>query len=134
REVYLGGCLCGAVRYEVSGPLADVNYCHCGQCQKSTGHYYASTQTTTRQFRLTATDGLKWYRSSDWAERGFCSHCGSPLFWRRVDSYEYSFLAGSLDGHPPLKGREHIFVDYKKSYYSLDDGLPQHATYPPDRT
>ncbi len=129
-EINQGGCLCGAVRYEVEGPLQDICYCHCGQCQKATGHYYASSAVATGRFRLTRRDGLKWYKSSNWGERGFCGDCGSPLFWKLQGTEDYSFLVGSLDGDPTLKGGKHIFVDDKKSYYHLDDGLPQYGGAP----
>jgi len=129
-EIHQGGCLCGAVRYEVTGPLDVVNYCHCTQCQKSTGHFYASSMPTTGELRLLASETLKWYRSSSFAERGFCSTCGSQLFWRRVGGAGFSFVVGSLDGDPKLAGGHHIFVEAKKSYYSINDGLPQHAGFP----
>lgn len=129
-EIHGGGCLCGGVRYQVAGPLRDVIACHCGQCQKSSGHYFAATSAALSDFKLNEDRGLKWYKSSAWAERGFCADCGSNLFWRMKDRDAISILAGSLDGETGLKTRAHIFVADKKDYYEIADGLPQFASYP----
>lgn len=126
-----GGCLCRDVRYQVNGPLRDVHACHCGQCQKTSGHYFAATAAATKDFTITKDDGLKWYKSSEQAERGFCAHCGSSLFWRMKGLDYISILAGSLDDkNTGLKTDIHIFVADKKDYYDLTDGLPQYDLYP----
>ncbi|MZR31009.1 GFA family protein [Sneathiella litorea] len=125
-----GGCLCGAVRYEVHGPLRDIISCHCGQCQKSSGHYFAATAASLSNFRLTEERGLKWYTSSNRAERGFCIECGSNLFWRRTGGTHISILAGTLEGKTGLRTVRHIFVADKKDYYDITDGLPQYDSYP----
>ena len=80
HETHAGGCLCGAVRYQVAGPLRPVVYCHCTQCRRNTGHYMAATAARHRDFRLTGEAQLRWYESSDAARRGFCGRCGSTLF------------------------------------------------------
>ncbi len=132
EQVKTGGCLCGAVRYEIDGPLRDIISCHCGQCQKTSGHYFAATATPKEHFHLTRDEGLKWYSSSGYAERGFCSECGSSLFWRMKDGSHQSILAGSLDGDTGLKTSHHIFVADKKDYYDIADVIPQYDTYPED--
>ena len=130
NAVKQGGCLCGAVRYEVDGPLRDIISCHCGQCQKSSGHYFAATAAAKENFHLTEDRGLKWYNSFEWGERGSCLECGSKLFWRLKDKSHLSILAGSLDGDTGLKTIRHIFVADKKDYYDIADGLPQYDTFP----
>src|SRR4029077_19549434 len=77
-----GGCLCGAVRYEVKGPLRQVIACHCTMCRRTTGSYVHATAAMLADFRLTAEEGLAWYRSSPKAQRGFCKICGAHLFWQ----------------------------------------------------
>ncbi len=64
-----GGCLCGAVRFELSGPLRPVVACHCGQCRRSHGHYASYTALRRDGLRMLADDGLAWYRSSETARR-----------------------------------------------------------------
>ena len=74
---------------------------------------------------LTVSDGLRWYRSSATAERGFCATCGGNLFWRQLDGDTTSVAAGTLDSPTGLKVDKHIFVASKGDYYSIDDSAPQ---------
>jgi hypothetical protein len=127
-RVTRGGCLCGGVRYEIDGPLRDIVACHCSQCRKTSGHFMAATSAPRAALRLTASETLRWYRSSDTAERGFCARCGGNLFWRRLPPHveTISIAAGTLDGPVTgLKIIEHIYVADKLDYYALDDGAPQ---------
>ncbi len=121
-----GGCLCGAVRYALSGPLREVTFSHCGQCRRSHGHFAAYTGVDRGGFALTEDRGLKWYRSSDTARRGFCAECGASLFWDGTDRPHMSVAAGSLDDSTGLKASRHIFVADKPAYYRIADGLAQH--------
>lgn len=120
-----GSCLCGAVTYTVEGPLRPVVACHCSQCRKQTGHFYAATSCAADDLDV-ADEGemLSWYRASDGAGRGFCSHCGSALFWKRDGSPNVSILAGSLDDEGGVRLDRHIFVADKGDYYEIADGLP----------
>jgi len=122
-----GGCLCGAVRYEVTGPLRDVVACHCGMCRRQTGSFVHATAARLAEFRITEALGLAWYRSSAAAQRGFCRLCGSSLFWQADGRPTVSIMAGSLDSTDGLKLAEHISVADKPTYYRIDDGLPQNA-------
>ncbi len=122
---YKGSCLCGAVAYDIEGPLRPVVGCHCVQCRKTSGHYVAATQGYGDRLKFSSDTGLSWYRSSDTAERGFCSTCGSSLFWRRLDNEMISICAGTLDGPTGLEMECHIHGEAAGDYYSLDDGLPQ---------
>ena len=120
-----GSCLCGAVR-EVAGPLREVVACHCSQCRKQTGHFYAATDCADEHLSVDDGQGaLRWYAASHTAKRGFCGTCGSALFWRRNDGTETSILAGSLDDGAGVRLRRHIFVADKGAYYEITDGLPQ---------
>lgn len=121
-----GSCLCGAVRYEISGGLKQVVGCHCTMCRKQTGHYPAFTAAWNDEFQLTAEDGLKWYRSSEDSRRGFCKECGSVLFFVTNGSDKISITAGTLDGETGLETAAHIFVADKGDYYALDDGASLH--------
>ena len=125
-----GSCNCGAVKYSVTGPLREVIACHCGQCRKQTGHYFAATQAANSDLTIEDSSTLKWYAASDEAKRGFCSECGSALFWRRNDADTTSILDGTLDGDAGgIKMQKHIFVADKGDYYDIDDGLPQEQQY-----
>ncbi|HXZ60670.1 MAG TPA: GFA family protein [Steroidobacteraceae bacterium] len=126
-RVRTGGCLCGAVRYTVAGPLRPVVLCHCTQCRRSTGHFMAATAARHGDFRCSAAPELRWYESSDAARRGFCSHCGSTLFWQAHGRDYISIAAGTLDGATGLSSACHIHVADKGDYYSIGDGVPQRA-------
>lgn len=124
RDHYSGGCLCGAVRYEIKGPVRDIVGCHCGQCRKTTGHYLPAATAWRKDFRITEDRGLKWYRASDFAGRGFCAECGSTLIWRSDEGETISVTAGTLDDAEGLKTIGHIFTDDKGAYYDLESELP----------
>lgn len=117
-----GGCLCGAVRYRVDGPLRPVVGCHCTQCRKSSGHYVAATSAPRD---CVAVEGeVTWFASSDTARRGFCATCGSSLFWDGPGE-NLSIHAGTLDKPTGLTLAGHIFVGDKGDYYALGSDLPQ---------
>ena len=124
--VHTGGCLCGAVRFSATGSLRGVIYCHCSQCRRQSGHFYAATCVPDAALAVEGSDSVTWYRASAGAERGFCRTCGSALFWKRDESSETSLLAGAFDTADGLTGKAHIFVADKGGYYAIDDGLPQH--------
>lgn len=124
-----GSCLCGAVKYEVTGELRPVIACHCIQCRKQTGTYMSATSANDAELKLTETRGLKWYRSSDTARRGFCGACGSVLFWKADGSATTSIAAGSIDGATGLKLDGHIFCDNAGDYYEIAGGDYRRAAW-----
>lgn len=123
-----GQCLCGAVQFRIRGTLSAPHACHCTQCRRQSGHFVVASSVLRPDFELTESHGLKWYRSSERARRGFCAECGSVLFWDD-DSGEISINLGSLDGPTGTTVAAHIFVDEKGDYYRIGDGLPRFAGY-----
>lgn len=123
-KVYRGSCLCGAVSYEITGPLRPVVACHCRQCRKTSGHYVAATQGRWDRLHMQRDEGLVWYRSSETASRGFCKDCGSSLFWRRHGDDLVSIMAGTLDPPTGLVMACHILASEKGDYYDIADELP----------
>ena len=125
NNIAFGGCLCGETRYQVIGPLRPVIACHCRQCQRSSGFHVAATSAPKQAFSLLSEQHLKWYSASVTAQRGFCSQCGSNLFWKPEEGADISIFAGTLDQPTGLKIVEHTFVEDKGDYYSLSDDLPK---------
>ena len=117
-----GSCLCGAVAFEMHGPLDDVVACHCTQCRKQTGNYWASTHCADADLKFTRQDGLKWFASSEDAKRGFCKECGSTLFWKKNGDHNTSICLGSIDGPSGLKLGGHIFTKDAGDYYVIAGG------------
>jgi hypothetical protein len=128
--VAAGGCLCGAVRYRVDGPLRDVLICHCSECRRWHGNAAACTAAARDRLELTEQRGLRWIaspRSDAHARRGFCGECGSSLFWDAPDRDYVAIAAGSLDGGAGIRVAAHWYVSQKGDWYDLpDDGLPRH--------
>lgn len=122
-----GGCMCGNVRYEVRGPLRDVICCHCQQCRRSSGHFVAATACRKIHFHLLSADTLAWYSFAPGLRRGFCSACGSSLFFEDIHGERMSIAAGTLDQPQGLKIAAHIYAAEKGDYYSITDGAPVSA-------
>ena len=119
-----GGCLCGAVRYEVTGKLRNIIACHCVQCRRSSGHFVAATACRKAHFRLVQQEGLRWYSAVPGHRRGFCQVCGSSLFFEEVAGERMSIAAGSLDAPQGLTIAAHIFTSEAGDYYAIDPQTP----------
>lgn len=124
-EQHTGSCLCGMVKFTVRDALREVVACHCGQCRRQTGLYYAATNAPDDAITVEGEEHIKWYRSSDDAQRGFCRECGSALFWKNRNDDFTSILAGAFDQPSGLKVARHIYTADKGDFYEINDGLPQ---------
>lgn len=126
-ETHSGHCLCGAVRFRTSGKLREVIACHCSQCRRQTGHFYAATNVQDDGLAVEGAESVTWYRASETASRGFCRTCGSALFWKGDGSDYTSIMAGAFDQPTGLKIGVHIFCADKGDYYEIADDAPQYA-------
>jgi hypothetical protein len=123
--VHKGSCLCGAVHFEAEGELHPPDACHCTQCRKQSGHVWASTNVPKDKLRLYGADKISWYQSSQTVRRGFCSVCGSVLFWEPA-GYPWTAIAmGAFETPTGTQLAKHIFVAEQGDYYRIADGLPQ---------
>lgn len=119
-----GACLCGATTYTAHGASHKVSICHCGDCLRWSGGPFIGIEAE----RLTIEGSVHWFSSSDWAERGSCSTCGSALFWRLKDGSHASCAAGTLHDQSAMSGvSEHIFSDRKPAYYDFKDDAPRYT-------
>lgn len=123
---HTGGCLCGSVRLRTSSRLREVVACHCSQCRKQTGLYYAATNVAADELFIEGEESITWYRASTFARRGFCKTCGSALFWAADGADEISIMAGLFDQPSDLRLAYHIYCADKGDYYEITDGLPQY--------
>jgi len=133
-QVHTGGCLCGGYRYRVAGPLAGVQFCHCGQCRKAQGGAFAANiPVAEADFEVVqGEDLLQVFESSPGKERVFCRLCGSPAFSRTSARPGVLRLrAGTLDApaEPPLAF--HVFVDSKADWWDFDADLPRYGERAP---
>jgi hypothetical protein len=124
-----GGCLCGAVRYRaISAPMRGV-ICHCPMCRKHSGapalafvHFAATDFTWVRGTPAR-------YRSSKYAERGFCPHCGSTLSMHEEVLAERVLIAvGSLDDPARVRIDDHVWIKDRIPWFDVADQLPRFVT------
>ena len=121
-----GGCLCGAVRYELTEQPTHNGYCHCRMCRKATGAPVFAGVTLKRSgFRLTAGEPRR-HRSSEAAHRAFCGECGSPLFFEGLGAPDLiEVLVGSLDDASWVEMAEHSFFASRIPWFDVRDELPR---------
>lgn len=127
-----GTCLCRAVSIEVSQELqCSPEACHCSQCRKQSGHFLAAVNVRRDTLTIHGSDCIAWYQSSARVRRGFCSRCGSTLFWEpTMDGYEYTAVAmGMFDSPTGLRLAKHTFVGEKGDYYEISDNVPESDSY-----
>ena len=122
--MHKGSCLCGAVTFEVQGELPQPTACHCTQCRKHSGHFEASVDVPRSAVTVKGEEKVAWYHTEN-VRRGFCSTCGSSLFWDPTDKDWTAIAMGAFDTPTNTKLKMHVFVAHKGDYYELNDGLPQ---------
>lgn len=123
-SVKTGFCLCGAIRFTVKAELKPPSACHCIQCRKHSGHFFASIAVPRDAVEIVGQDKLAWYQSSIKARRGFCSVCGASLFFDPPARDWIGVAMGVFDTPTYTQLETHIFVAEKGDYYQISDGLP----------
>lgn len=124
-----GACLCGGVRYDVTGSLATVVLCHCSQCRRGNGGAFnVAVLVATDQVVFQARATLREYQSSPGKLRAFCSECGSPVYSRRPDTPDTLRLRGGLivDLPEPADLR-HIHHDSRWPWIDTIESAPIHG-------
>ena len=132
-EPVKGGCLCGKIKFEISGPLLAADNCHCSMCRRQHGAAFASyANFDPKGFKwLSGAEYLKNYAAPSGAGWVFCTECGSTLAGSQNGDVDMIAL-GTIDGNPGVKPEFHIFTGSKASWYEITDGLPQYETRPPN--
>jgi hypothetical protein len=124
-----GGCLCGAVRFEVRGKLGPLVYCHCATCRRANGSAFAANAPVRTRYVewLAGREAMTEYESSPGKFRAFCRRCGSPVYSRVVaDPTTLRIRIGTLDGDPGRRALAHFWVSTKASWFEITDALPQY--------
>jgi len=124
--MHTGSCLCGDITFEVTldelpAPIA----CHCTQCRKHSGHFEAGTDVPRSAVSIEGRQHLTWFRTET-VRRGFCSTCGSSLFFDADEKDWLGIAMGAFNTPTNTKLRMHVFVANKGDYYDITDGLPQY--------
>lgn len=113
-----GQCLCGAVRIRAGSISNHVGACHCGMCRRWGGGPLLATNCGSDVI-FDSQEVITVYDSSEWAERGFCSRCGSHLFYRLKQSGEYYMPAGLFDSADKFTLDHQVFIDRKPGFYQF---------------
>lgn len=135
-EPIRGGCLCGGVAYEVTGPIEAFHWCHCSRCRKETGSAHASNL-------FTRPDGLTWLRGEELVKRfdlpeaerfsrAFCAHCGSPAPYLNRTGTHVIIPAGTLDVDPGVPPRDNIFWGSRAEWYEAGVAAKRYEEGPDD--
>jgi hypothetical protein len=126
-DVLKGSCLCGGVRYEISGRIGPIVFCHCSMCRKAQGGAFATNSPVRRgYFRLVAgAELITSYESSPQKWRCFCRVCGSPVYSHRTSVADVVRIRlGLLEGDPGRRPAGHAMVEHKAIWYRIEDNLP----------
>ena len=120
-----GGCLCNSIRYECTEAPCDVHYCHCRLCQRAFGNVFAVFGSLPVSALSFTRGEPQLYRSTPYAERGFCSACGTPLTFRYLRSEWIAIAIGSLDHPHAVRPEMHWGIESQVPWLALHDDLPR---------
>ena len=115
-----GRCLCGAVKVSVDSAHKSVGACHCGMCRRWSGGPLMAIDCGT-DITIQGEESIAVFDSSPWADRGFCSKCGTNLFYRIKASQQYIMLAGLFDDANDFTFDVQVFVDAKPAFYDFSN-------------
>lgn len=115
-----GGCLCGAVTFTAKRSADTVSACHCTMCRKWGGGPFMEIDCGTG-VEFTGAENISIFNSSDWAERGFCSRCGTHLFYRLKEGQRHMMPVGLFEGGEDLSFTKQVFIDEKPTYYKFSN-------------
>jgi hypothetical protein len=128
-----GGCMCGAVRYEVSGDPFLVSHCHCQSCRKHNGGPVVTLAGYLKDQVRFSGDQRSLYESSPGVGRAFCSKCGTPLTWEGDGGEELGFIVeihlSTFDDPEALKPTGHAFYPERISWFDIADSLPRYEGF-----
>jgi len=121
-----GGCLCGAVRYQVRGKPTNTMICHCRTCRRATGSPVVAWLTFAKADFEVTTGALAEFRSSPPVRRGFCGTCGTPLTYSHRESPDsIDVTTCSLDEPQAFPPTHHSWLSDDVSWIRFGDGLPE---------
>ncbi len=125
-----GGCMCGAVRYRLTGPFTYSAHCHCRSCQKALGAGYATfSAVTPENFEIIKGD-MAVYNSSPGVYRGFCKTCGTSLSYWGDAWTDYAILSATLDDPATATPTRNVFTSHKQPWIALDETLKESPEFP----
>ena len=120
-----GGCQCGAVRYRLDAAPSGANICHCRMCQKAGGGPFMAFAGVKLADLVWTRGAPKFFASSDFAERGFCGECGTPLTYRAIGHDRIAVTIGSLDHAGEVAPETQFSADTRLPWLDTIFALPR---------
>lgn len=130
--MYQGSCLCGSVKFTISGPINDIIYCHCSLCRKAQGSAFATNANVNlHDFNfLSGETNLTVYKTSTHQTKMFCKSCGSPILSKDSNKPDnIRIRLGTLESDISERPGKHIFVASKANWEEITDDLPKFNEY-----
>jgi hypothetical protein len=135
-KTYQGSCLCGKVRFEITGGINSIVYCHCSECRKAQGSAFATNGAVNADsfHFISGRDELTGYPYTEVQTKYFCKHCGSPVMSTNTTRPGVVRVRlGTIESDITERPSAHIFVTSKASWDHITDDLPQYNSYEPNR-
>jgi hypothetical protein len=131
--MYTGGCLCGGIRFEITGEISDIVCCHCSECRKAQGTAFA-TNGVVKEIDFKVISGanfLKAYEPSPGYAKLFCSRCGSPIISKSEKKPGVVRVRlGTIESDINERPMAHIFVGSKANWEEICGSIPQFEEFP----
>jgi hypothetical protein len=118
-DTIVGACHCGAISVTVPADSVGVVACHCGDCQKLHGNFFAMLAVDRSQATWSGEENIRWYSSSAKARRSFCAQCGSRLSKDPQGSPKVLVSVGLFDKTLPRHVIKHVFSEAKPAWYEI---------------
>lgn len=134
--MYKGSCLCGKVRFQITGEIRNIVYCHCSECRKAQGSAFAANGIVAAdKFEFeTGESEMTAYQSTADQAKYFCRHCGSPIISKRMSvPDEVRVRLGTIVSDISERPQAHIFVTSKANWEEITGDIPQYEEYEPGR-
>jgi hypothetical protein len=134
--MYHGSCLCGKVRFEITGEIQNIVYCHCSQCRKAQGSAFATNgNVDAKRFKfISGENELTGYESTPGQKKYFCKNCGSPIISKNETTpNKVRVRLGVIESEIIERPIAHIFVTSKANWEEIEGDLPKYETYEPTR-
>lgn len=131
--MYTGSCLCGSVKFTISGKISNIVYCHCSKCRKAQGSAFATNgNVNINEFCfISGKDNLTAYQSAENQKKYFCKTCGSPIMSKSTDKPGIIRIRlGTIESEILETPEAHVFVASKASWEIIEGDLPQFSEYP----
>lgn len=115
-----GKCLCGAIQITAKNASSNVGACHCGMCRRWGGGPFMEIDCGA-DVSFDGEEDIRVFDSSPWAERGFCSKCGTHLFYRLKETKQHMVPVGVFEHDENLVFESQVFIDEQPPYYRFEN-------------